>query len=267
MTEPTPYLPRQPQRRRAKSGGLYGEVVDRVGEDIVTGKIAAGSIIYADQISQSLGVSRSVVRESMRTLESMGLVEARPQVGTRVLGSEHWDLLNPRVVSWRAKGNDYLIQQRELLELRLGLEATAAKLAAERISDEKGDLLVSLANAMGDALVAADPGAYFDADADFHRVLVEESGNAVISRFGDIIEAVLEARSTDNRPEMSRIVGESVRRHIALAEAVRSRNPVLAEKCAYDIVEETLHEFEPFTLPAPPTNMPARAPESPASRR
>jgi len=267
MKQPTPYLPKMPQRRGVKSGGLYGEVVERVGEDIVTGKIEPGSIVYADQISQALGVSRSVVRESMRTLESMGLIEARPQVGTRVLDAEHWDLLNPRVVSWRAKGQEYLVQQRELLELRLGLEATAARLAAQRISEDKGDLLVSLANAMGQALIESDPAAYFDADARFHRVLVEESGNAVIARFGDIIEAVLEARSTDQRPEMSRIVGESVKRHIALAEAVRDHDPVLAEKRAYEIVDETLHEFAPFSDQLPPTNTPEQAPESPVFPR
>lgn len=236
--------PRRPLARELGGGGLYAQVVDALGQDIVNGRIPVGQVVYAEQLCQQLGVSRSVVRESLRTLSSMGLVEARPQVGTRVLPRSHWDLLNPRIVHWRGRGSDYLVQQRELLELRLGIESTAARLAAERILDADAQELLGHALEMKRCLEAGDPHGFFEADALFHRVLVEGSGNAVIAQFADTIAAVLEARSSDHRPAMSRILADSVGRHIELAEAVIARDARAAESCAHAIVDGTLHEFE-----------------------
>ena len=65
--------------------GLYGHVVDVLGQAIVDGTMHTGQVVYAEQLCEQLGVSRSVVREGLRALSSMGLIEARPQVGTRVL--------------------------------------------------------------------------------------------------------------------------------------------------------------------------------------
>lgn len=229
--------------RDPRGGGLYGQVVDALGQDIINGKLATGEIVHAEQLSRALGVSRSVVRESLRTLSSMGLVEARPQVGTRVLPRSRWDLLNPRIVYWRGRGSDYLVQQRELLELRLGVEATAARFAATRISAQGCEDLRAHAAAMRRCLTAHDRHGFYEADAEFHRVLLEGSGNAMLAQFADTIAAVLRARSIDSRPEMSEILGESVGRHADLADAVSGRDAARAERCAIEIVEETLHEF------------------------
>src|SRR5690625_341784 len=115
--------------------GLYAQVVDVLGREIVNGDIEPGTIVYADQLCERLGVSRSVIREGVRTLSSMGLVEARPQVGTRVLPPEHWDLLNPYVVTLRREGPGYVNQMKELLVLRLGIEHATAGLAADGVGD------------------------------------------------------------------------------------------------------------------------------------
>lgn len=229
-----------------RDGGLYAQVTNALGQDIVNGRLPAGSVIYADQLCERFDVSRSVIRESVRTLSSMGLVESRPQVGTRVLPRTSWDLLNPRIVFWRGRGTDYLVQQRELLELRLGVESVAAELAASRISDEQAAELLTHARRMADAQAAADPAAFYEADAEFHRVLVEGSGNAVISKFADTIAAVLAARSVDHRPEMAKMLREAVELHIRLAEAVMARDRDGARRAAYDVVVSTLEEFGVF---------------------
>ncbi len=75
-------------------------------------------------------MSRSVVREALRVLQSLGLVEPRQRVGTQVLGIGSWELLAPTVIRWRGASPAYFVQQRELLELRLGVEPVAATLAA-----------------------------------------------------------------------------------------------------------------------------------------
>lgn len=230
---------------RGRIDGLYGQVVDVIGQDIVSGKLREGTIINVDQIVQQLGISRSVVRESVRTLSSLGLVESRPRVGTRILPRAQWDLLNPNVVNWRGRGPEYRQQQRELLELRLGVESAAARFAAERIAPADASEILDTAEAMLAAADPVDPRTFFEADARFHRLLVESSGNAVLAQFADTIEAVLHARSTDQRPGMNAVTPSSARMHLKLAKALVEHNADEAEAAAREIVERTLQEFEP----------------------
>lgn len=232
-------------RYRSRIGtGLYAQVVEILGQEIVNGELPAGTIVFADQLCERLGVSRSVMRESLRTLSSMGLLEARPQVGTTVLPQEKWDLLNPHLVKWRGQGPHYLQQMRELLELRLGVEQTAARLAANRIPPEAAELLKSKALAMRHAFEADDTHAYFEADVDFHRLLLEGTGNAILAQLADTIGAVLLARSADTRPGMHDLTGDTVDLHLKLADALLDGDAATAEHTALELVEATLHEFE-----------------------
>ncbi|MBN9152168.1 MAG: FadR family transcriptional regulator [Micrococcales bacterium] len=223
--------------------GLYAHVVDVLGQAIVDGTMPTGQVVYADQLCEQLGVSRSVVREGMRALSSMGLIEARPQVGTRVLPSNRWDLLNPQVVTWRAQSSDNDDQMRELLEFRHGIEPTAAALAAERISDADGNSLVAAAEGMKAAMASGDRHGFFSADAVFHRLLLQGSGNAVIAQFADTVQAALHSRSRDARPESTELNEISLKRHIDLAHAVRAHDQAEAERFARLIIEETLREY------------------------
>lgn len=223
--------------------GLYAHVVDVLGQAIVDGTMPTGQLVYADQLVEQLGVSRSVVREGLRALSSMGLLEARPQVGTRVLPPSRWDLLNPQVVTWRAESSDNDHQMRELLEFRHGIEPTAAALAAERISDADGQSLVAASDEMKAAMDAGDRHAFFSADAVFHRLLLQGSGNAIIAQFADTVQASLHSRSRDARPESTELNMISMQRHLDLAHAVRDHDRVNAEKFARLIIEETLREY------------------------
>lgn len=234
-------------RRRKAAGradaGLFGEVLNRIGEDIVAGRLLEGELLVTEQLCTELGVSRSVVREVMRTLSSLGLVEARQHRGTRVMPMASWDLLNSRVIRWRGRGANYLEQQRELLELRLGVETVAASLAAVRATPGLGEAMLANAEGMGRALHAGDRHGFFDADAHFHSLLVQGSGNHVIAQFADTIWAILMIRSSDLRPGMRSMLTASVDRHVDLARAILERDPEAAEARARTIVEETLKEF------------------------
>lgn len=232
-------------RYRSRIGtGLYAHVVDVVGQEIINGDIPAGSVVFADQLCERLGVSRSVVREGIRTLSSMGLVEARPQVGTRVLPQSSWDLLNPYVVKWRGQGPGYVEQMKQLLELRLGIEHAAAGLAAQRITSENAQLILEHAIAMRVAYENHDARGFFERDSSFHRILLQSTENAVMAQLADTIGATLDARGNDTRPGMHDITGESVQNHILLAEALVARDVDRAQEMALTLVARTLQEFE-----------------------
>src|SRR4029077_17203772 len=110
---------------------VHSQVTDRVGISIVRGDIAAGEALPSEmQICEMMDVSRTVVREVIRTLTGKGLVESRPKSGTRVRPPQKWNQLDPDVLRWRletADMDDYLTK---LFQLRCAVEPSAAALAA-----------------------------------------------------------------------------------------------------------------------------------------
>lgn len=237
-------VPKFPRSHGLRGDGLYAHVIDALGQEIVNGVLAVGDLLYADQLCLRFRVSRSVIREALRTLAAMGLVESRPKVGTRVLPRARWDLLNPMIVYWRGRGVDYIELQRELLELRVGIEGTAARLAAGRMSVADSSALLNHAVGMLTAIEAEDRGSFYEHDARFHRALLEGSGNAIMAQFADTVEAMLRAKSTDLRPGAAFMGAMSARRHLQLAHALVARDPDRAEVVVRKIVDGTLAEFE-----------------------
>jgi ribosomal protein S25 len=75
--------------------GLHARVVNTLGREIVAGSIAAGDFVNLDRLSERFAVSRSVLREALRVLQSLGMVEPRQRVGTQVLPRQAWDLFSP----------------------------------------------------------------------------------------------------------------------------------------------------------------------------
>lgn len=224
--------------------GLFGQVLEELGREIVNGDLPVGSIVMADKLCARFEVSRSVMRECLRALSSMGLVEGRPHVGTRVLPITSWDLLNPQVVKWRAQSSQYVDQMRQLLELRLGVEQVAARLAADRISPQDALDIRQAALRMSDAVEADDSREYFAADERFHQLLLNGTGNPVIAQLAGTVGAALEVRKHDLRPGMHDMSRRSVDRHLQLADALGQRDAGSAQAAALALVEETLHEFE-----------------------
>ncbi|EEW89548.1 bacterial regulatory protein [Brucella suis bv. 4 str. 40] len=77
-------------------------MVGELGRGIVAGTIPEGSILPGDhELSLRFGVSRTVLREAMKTLAAKRLIEPKAKVGTRVLGHASWNFFDPDVLSWR----------------------------------------------------------------------------------------------------------------------------------------------------------------------
>ena len=86
--------------RRAR--GLHGVLVEILGQQIVDGTVDPGKPLVPEAVGEKYEVSRTVVRETLRVLETKGLITARPNVGTRVRPIEEWNLLDADVLRWRA---------------------------------------------------------------------------------------------------------------------------------------------------------------------
>ena len=221
---------------------LYTTVLTTLGEEITAGVLQQGDVLNVDALRERFGVSRSVVRESLRSLESLGLVRARSKVGTKVTPRSAWALLNPVVIGWRAASH-YSEQMIQMLEVRRGIEASAAQLCAQHMTNQESSQLRGLGDELVAAVATGDGGRFLDADARFHRLILEGSGNPIIAQFADAVAAALRSRQESRHTLFTETTQDGLRLHLDLAKAIEARDAELAASIAGRIAEITLTEF------------------------
>jgi DNA-binding FadR family transcriptional regulator len=171
MTEPATVAqwPRRPRR-------LATAVIDELVDALVRGDYAVGASLPTEPaLCDSFGVSRTVIREAVKALESMRLVSAQQGQGTRVRPLAEWDLANPAVLSALVRHDaDYAILD-DLIEVRRALESQMAAQAATNATQEQRALVTTRMKALDASL--ADPAAYQEADVAFHDAILAASGN------------------------------------------------------------------------------------------
>lgn len=216
---------------------LHSNVLDQLGLLITSGGLPAGEVLRIEQLESRFGVSRSVIRESIRVLESMGMVASRRRVGITVAASGSWNVFDPRIITWRLDGAGRDEQLRSLSELRRGLEPVAAGLAARRATPEQCGALTGAVMDMAVHGRSGDLDAYLKADIRFHQTLLEASGNEMLGALSGVVAAVLTGRTHHHlmpaKPEPS-----AIRWHADVAQAVQAGDPSAAERAMRDIVEE-----------------------------
>ncbi|MBL3666857.1 FadR family transcriptional regulator [Streptomyces sp. M2CJ-2] len=176
----------------SRGRGLHGQLVQQLGQMIVSGDLGADRPLVPEEIGQRFEVSRTVVRESLRVLEAKGLVSARPNVGTRVRPVSDWNLLDPDIIEWRAFGPQRDDQRRELCELRWTIEPLAARLAAGHGREDVQQRLSDMVEIMGHAMGQGDALTFARADSEFHSLLIQVAGNRMLEHLSGIVSAALQ---------------------------------------------------------------------------
>ncbi|NRQ35208.1 FadR family transcriptional regulator [Nonomuraea sp. NN258] len=220
--------------------GLHGSVLDELGTLVVSGAYAAGQVLRIEQLEGRFGVSRTVVREAIKVLESMGMLTSRRRVGITVTPRAAWNLFDPRVIRWRLDSDERASLLRSLGELRRGVEPVAAALAAAHATPEQCGELTGAVMRMAVHGRSGDLEAYLAADIRFHRVLLEASGNEMFGALTDVVAEVLTGRTHHHLmpavPEPA-----AIRWHAEVAQAVQAGDAAEAERVMRDIVEEATH--------------------------
>ncbi len=199
----------------------------RVWEDIVTqilqlmgdGNLTAGSRLPSErELASRLGVSRPSVREAMRQLELMGVIESRQGSGAFVKQVSDEDLVQPLALLLR--GRKHLLH--DILETRKVIEPHIARLAADKASAEDIAALEEL-TAQQQKKVRAGKLA-IDEDTRFHHTLAQASGNRVLLLLVEsCMDLLVESRKRNlQSPERAR---RSVAGHIDVLQAIRARDP------------------------------------------
>ncbi|TDC78476.1 FadR/GntR family transcriptional regulator [Streptomyces hainanensis] len=223
--------------------GLHSRLLTVLGPAITAGDHPPGSVLRTDELEERFGVSRTVVREVIRVLESMHLVESRRRVGVTVRPAAEWNVFDPQVIRWRMAGADRSRQLRSLTTLRSAVEPAAAGLAAGNASPEEcaeitGHVIEMVATSRGRQL-----DAYLVHDIAFHRAVLRASGNEMFARLGDVVGEVLSAR-TRHRVMFDDPDPAAVTLHVRVAEAIRARDPERAELLTREITEGALRELD-----------------------
>ncbi|MEV7079276.1 FadR/GntR family transcriptional regulator [Streptomyces sp. NPDC093516] len=223
--------------------GLHGHVLDTLGPEITAGEYPPGSVLRTDELAQRFDVSRSVMREAVRVLESMHLVESRRRVGVTVRPESEWNVYDPQVIRWRLAGADRARQLRSLTVLRSAIEPVAAGLAARHATSEQCAELTECALGM----VAHSRGhkleGYLVHDIAFHRVILSASGNEMFARLGDVVAEVLTGR-TQHDVMFEDPDPAAVTLHVRVAEAVRAGDAARAEELTREITVGALQELD-----------------------
>ncbi|WP_079009062.1 FCD domain-containing protein [Streptomyces sp. XY431] len=232
----------------SRGRGLHGQLVQQLGQMIVSGDLGADRPLVPEEIGQRFEVSRTVVRESLRVLEAKGLVSARPNVGTRVRPVSDWNLLDPDIIEWRAFGPQRDEQRRELFELRWAIEPLASRLASGHGREDVQQRLAELIEIMGHACAQADLSTYARADTELHVLILQLAGNRMLEHLSGIVACALQVSggpaTACERPSES-----SVGMHARLVEALGSGDGSAAENTMRALL--TVHpEIEP-SVPAP----------------
>ncbi len=201
---------------------MADQVRDRLLEGILSGSYPPHSRIIETSVARELGTSQAPVREALRALESLGVVEITPFRGARVRQLQPGELLEAYVV-------------------RATIETLGAKLAVPRLSDTDIEELVGLGEKMKEAAKAGDGHKVAEYDVNFHGRIIELSGNRTLLRVWRSLEPFPRTYMTMVMPGSD--PGWSAGLHAPIVEALRRRDTrgvVRALKGHFDEVRDVV---------------------------
>jgi DNA-binding GntR family transcriptional regulator len=191
---------------------LSAQVKERLLEAILDGRYPPGARIVETRVARELGTSQAPVREALRDLEALGVVETTAFRGARVRRPSAAELL-------------------EAFAIRAELESLGARLAIDRLTEDDLDELAGYVEAMQAAAESGDTRAEATADAAFHGRVVELAGNATLERVWRTLEPFSRTYITIVAPGADRrVIADE---HVPVLDALRRRDP--------DLVVEVLH--------------------------
>ena len=227
-----------------KDQGAHNYVLNSLGERIVSGDLPPFTVINLNSLEKEYQVSRTVIREVVRVLESHGMLKSRRRVGITVQPIENWDVMDESVIKWRLNGPGYDQQVNELMELRLAIEPVAARLAADRATDEERDRLVELAKILAKlgVLNEGNTREFLDADIAFHAGLIEASKSPLLICLVGPCTEVISGRWVRNTlsgvPQTA-----TLERHVEIAEAVKMGDADAAAESSNELITIMFNEI------------------------
>ena len=217
-----------------RSTRIYEEIVRQIKTMIAEGRLVSGDRLPPErELAEKFLVSRTSVREALRSLESLGLVEIRPGEGTFIREASVDRLVEPLALVMASQREALA----ELFEARRLLEPAIAGLAASRATPDEIQEMERILEAQAEEIAAGRTG--LAQDADFHAAIGRAAHNEAITRIAHAVMDLLrqsreESLNTAGRPQRShedhrRILAAVARRDVAAAEEAMRDHLVAVE--------------------------------------
>jgi len=217
---------------------LYEQIVQQIEDSILKGDLKGGQQLPAErELAQQFGVSRTAVREAMKTLREKGMVEAFAGRGTFVTNGTSRSIrqtLDRMIRGGPSEGAVHLVEVREILESEI------AALAAQRADEDARTAMRESITVMDGAL---DAEGFIEGDLDFHLALAEAAGNPLILSLIDSIVGLLR----EQRMRTYYIEGGPERgqyHHKRILAAVERRDPQAAREAMFAHLRQVRQDSE-----------------------
>lgn len=224
--------------RRPSGQNLTYAIVEELGQAVVTQTYNDDDPFPIEaELCKQFGASRTVLREAVKMLTAKGLLSARPRQGTWVEPESNWNLLDPDVLRWLLERKFSLELLAEFTEVRMGIEPTAAMIAARNATPES---LASIRHAIERMKAAArgedDPLA---SDIAFHVAILHATGNRFYSQLEGVVGAALRIsiRLTNS---VKGVPQADVNLHKKVLDAIEAGEPQKARVAMENIISEVI---------------------------
>jgi DNA-binding FadR family transcriptional regulator len=211
------------------------EVTRTIGIDIIVGRYPEGTGLPRDpELTMMFDVSRTVLRESVKTLSAKGLLSSKAGVGTRVRERSAWNMFDPDVLGWHLEAGIDKRFLRDLADIRLAVEPRAAALAAERWTGDAVAILRGSIVRMRS--FASDTIEFADADLRLHLDVATISANPFMRSIGAVIEAALRASFRLSAPTQESEREITIAAHERIVEAIADRDEEAASVAMTSVI-------------------------------
>ena len=213
-------------------------LIEIFGKQIAQGEYASGAALPSEaELCERFSVSRNVMREVIKVLSTKRQIDAQPHRGLFVMPSQQWNYLDADVLAWTLENNDAPELIQSLLDVRSLIEPTISRWAAERATAV--DLVAIEASYNTMVASTEDAKAFHEADIDFHKAVLAATHNVVIQQLSDAISALQRTIFDRTFLTETRHLKLTVQEHGALFDAIRRKEPRLAERASQIMVERT----------------------------
>lgn len=214
----------------------HEQIVRALAQDILTGRLAPGEKLPLEaDLLDRFGVSRTALREGLKTLAAKGFLSVKTRVGTRVTDPVHWNYFDREVLIWQVSSGMNAAFRRQLAEVRRALEPAAATLAAERRTEnDLATMRQAIATMQTPGLSEHD---FALADLALHVAIGAASQNPMMRSLASVIEtALLEVFTLSPPTRDATLQAETAATHERIVDCIARRDgPGAAEAMLFVI--------------------------------